>query len=374
MARLDPDNQVTLYWDENQRLRTAQQGIEFIGSSASGAVARFFSSAGTTLIGLVSFGSSQGEIQQLNNNGSAFQIQSPDAGAVGRVLFRADPDNTAALYHVGGVQIITRADGAEIRSGNSNNPATGTSQDFFLRFVNQSSVEIGGLEFASAVDLTLTNRVHAGNILMRAEDTGGVLRTLIDMDPDDDVALFDAGTEVLRTLPAASGGAEANNTLTGAGFERVLTESDAPTILTAVKGSSTSRNTDIVPSADPDLSIALAIGTWFIEGFIIWNEVTGAGQGIQIDFRMGTGTGAGSYNYQDRTTSANPDTARAGSQAMTTPTDFVNTDTSVRRARVQAVVVVSVAGNFEFFWAQSVSNAQNTTVVGDSCIVATQLA
>ena len=42
----------------------------------------------------------------------------------------------------------------------------------------------------------------------------------------DDVALFDAGVEVARTLPAASGGFEANNTLTGAGFERVLTESD----------------------------------------------------------------------------------------------------------------------------------------------------
>ena len=41
-----------------------------------------------------------------------------------------------------------------------------------------------------------------------------------------DVALFNNNAEVFRTLTAAAGGAEANNTLTGAGFERVLTIGD----------------------------------------------------------------------------------------------------------------------------------------------------
>jgi hypothetical protein len=46
---------------------------------------------------------------------------------------------------------------------------------------------------------------------------------MMEMDPDDDVALFDEGVEVFRTLPAASGGAEVNNLDTGGGFERVMT-------------------------------------------------------------------------------------------------------------------------------------------------------
>ena len=41
-----------------------------------------------------------------------------------------------------------------------------------------------------------------------------------------ETSLYYNGTEVVRTLPAASGGFEVNNTSTGAGFERVLTTSD----------------------------------------------------------------------------------------------------------------------------------------------------
>jgi hypothetical protein len=72
----------------------------------------------------------------------------------------------------------------------------------------------------------LSNTINGQPIELRADAFGGAPRTLFLGDPDDDVKLFDAGVEVLRTLPAASGGAEANNTATGAGFERVLTTSD----------------------------------------------------------------------------------------------------------------------------------------------------
>jgi len=74
----------------------------------------------------------------------------------------------------------------------------------------------------------LSNTINGQPIEIRADAFGGAPRTLFLGDPDDDVKLFDAGVEVFRTLPAASGGAEANNTATGAGFERVLTSSDIP--------------------------------------------------------------------------------------------------------------------------------------------------
>ncbi len=70
------------------------------------------------------------------------------------------------------------------------------------------------------------NNINGQAIQLRADSFGGVPRTLLLGDPDDDVKLFDAGVEVFRTLPAASGGAEANNLITGAGFERVLTTAD----------------------------------------------------------------------------------------------------------------------------------------------------
>lgn len=79
---------------------------------------------------------------------------------------------------------------------------------------------------AAEAKMHIANLINGQPIELRADAFGGAPRTLILADPDDDVKLFDAGVEVLRTTPSASGGAEANNLSTGAGFERVLTTSD----------------------------------------------------------------------------------------------------------------------------------------------------
>jgi hypothetical protein len=284
LLRGDPDNQTTLFWDGTQRIRTAQQGTELIGSTATGSVLRMFASNGTTLVGLFSFGSSQGEIQSLNNAGAAFQISGQDAGSVTRIMFRADPDNTAALYHAGEIQIRTRDDGMEVRGEGNNNPATGGTQDFFLQFVNDAIQEIGGLEFSAAIDMTLTNRVHGGDIIIRGEDGGGVLQTMISMDPDDDVELFDDGTGVIRTQQAGLGGAEVNNTFTGAGYERVLTNTDADNL------SIFTRNAvdDNVPSAvfvNGVLTISLAANeTYAFEFYFEFQTPNASGDDFVLRF------------------------------------------------------------------------------------------
>ncbi len=79
---------------------------------------------------------------------------------------------------------------------------------------------------AAEAKMHIANVINGQPIEFRGDDFGGTPRVLILADPDDDVKLFDVGVEVFRTLPAASGGAEANNTATGAGFERVLTTAD----------------------------------------------------------------------------------------------------------------------------------------------------
>ena len=57
-------------------------------------------------------------------------------------------------------------------------------------------------------------------------NTAGALDTMAVFTVGSDVALYHDNVEVARTLAAASGGFEINNTLTGAGWERVMTESD----------------------------------------------------------------------------------------------------------------------------------------------------
>jgi hypothetical protein len=80
--------------------------------------------------------------------------------------------------------------------------------------------------FIGSNNFQFVNRMHGGEIFLRAESAAGTLRTLVHGNPDADVKLYDTGAEVARTEAAASGGFEVNNTLTGVGFERVLTTSD----------------------------------------------------------------------------------------------------------------------------------------------------
>lgn len=76
--------------------------------------------------------------------------------------------------------------------------------------------------------LTFKNLIDSGSQAMRfeGEATGPVTRTMVQMDPDNDVSLWDEGVEVFQTRTPAQGGARANNLNTGGGFERVLTTSD----------------------------------------------------------------------------------------------------------------------------------------------------
>ena len=82
--------------------------------------------------------------------------------------------------------------------------------------------------FDSNSVLTIKNLLTSGAQAIRfeGEATGPVTRTLMEMDPDDDVALFDEGVEVAHTVPPADGGFEVDNQDTGVGFERVLTTAD----------------------------------------------------------------------------------------------------------------------------------------------------
>jgi hypothetical protein len=104
----------------------------------------------------------------------------------------------------------------------------------------------------------------------QSRDSGSTIRQLLHMDPDDNIALFDQGVEVARTLGASAGGWEVNNTLTGAGFERVLTESDiggASGFLFVNRLDTTLvKTSNITPTEMTDLSIDDTIYTGGLSG------------------------------------------------------------------------------------------------------------
>lgn len=77
--------------------------------------------------------------------------------------------------------------------------------------------------------LRLRNVMRGGTFILEGYTSGGGLTTSLTSVPGGAVDLYQSGIAVARTMNAIAGGFQVNNTLTGAGFERVLTASDIST-------------------------------------------------------------------------------------------------------------------------------------------------
>ncbi|MBW8034092.1 MAG: hypothetical protein FVQ79_00040 [Planctomycetes bacterium] len=95
-----------------------------------------------------------------------------------------------------------------------------------LDFRDISGDIMGAFRFGTAGLLDIENAIRGGNFQLKLRSDLGGVRTMMLVDPEGAVDLRFTGASVAKTLAAASGGLEANNALTGAGFERVLTTSD----------------------------------------------------------------------------------------------------------------------------------------------------
>lgn len=148
-------------------------------------------------------------------NSLEFQFQSRDSGGTIRQLLHMDPDNGLELYWgaTGTIRGLTVATGFEVPGTllDLNNSGAATAAE--LRVRNSE----GGMKFV----------IDGGNFQLIQTTSAGVTEDeWISGLQNGAVALFNNNVSVARTVTAANGGLEANNTETGGGFERVLTESD----------------------------------------------------------------------------------------------------------------------------------------------------
>ncbi len=170
-----------------------------------------------TVRGLVGFDlfSEEFDIEnQINAADAQIRISTSNAGAEVIINNKLYVENAASTL------------GVRIRNTANNNAQ--------IRFTDTSlsSRAIIGFQSGDAVEFEnlLTNPGVAFRFI--GEDSGTITRTMLEMNPNTGPTLFESGAAVARVLPAASGGFEVNNTLTGAGFERVLTTSDQDVTIT----------------------------------------------------------------------------------------------------------------------------------------------
>jgi hypothetical protein len=211
------------------------------------------------------------EIELLHIDGSATIWQTDAAGTTQEDAWITFARNGAvALHFDGSVALETTASGIEIQDPNGLN--------IEQLVMAESGGTVHAIFTASAASVLLQAAAGSGQIAMQKSTNSVTIDTT-------DVTLVHLGTDVARTLAAASGGLEANNTLTGAGFERVLTTSDQgaaavqhveQTTDTTVNNSITLVNTQLTFTDVPT-------GFYRIDGMFLLRDVAVSGSGARID-------------------------------------------------------------------------------------------
>ncbi len=199
--------------------------------------------------------------------------QTDDFGNLEDLWINMQRNGGVSIYHNNSPIISTFTNGISVRAGPSAN--TGI-------FMQDTG---GATDAAIIVDnggpLIIDNRQNLQRIDLQGRDSLSATVDFIVMTPEADVALFHDDVEVARTLAAASGGFEVNNTLTGAGFERVLTASDLPSggsIVNGTVNNQAARWDDANSQWEASAYVAfgesrdksLLIGIPVAEGFVKW--------------------------------------------------------------------------------------------------------
>ena len=171
-----------------------------------------------------------GQIQAYTGGIAAGDINlNPQGGDVH--MFGAD---SVTLGHGGITKAATMNTGFTVRNTSNTSPNTGTvGADAQCMLTTRGGSPIAFMGIRASDDVAyLGHDIHGQSWVIEAQNSGGSDREIAYFNPDTGCMFNEPGIEAVmaRTALTAAGGFEVFNTVTGAGFERVLTTSDSPSI------------------------------------------------------------------------------------------------------------------------------------------------
>lgn len=186
-------------------------------------------------------------------------------------------------------------------------------------------------------------------------------------------ALGNAFTSALKGLVPASGGGT-SNFLRADGTWAAPAGGSGPTRL--YKSASTTRNSTATLAADPHLVLALGVGRHHIKTMVAYTSTVAADWQVQLVF---TGTSTIPWFRRQSTVTAGLSSGTDNEQtqqatAFPAALTIATSTAGLGLYEAEFVIDVTVAGNYEFRWAQGVSDAGNTVVLRDSYIEYLQIA
>ena len=159
----------------------------------------FFDAAGDDQLSRIGFiGSNQLRLRN-QMHGAGVAIEGEDAAGTVQTIFSGDPDAESSMYYAGGVRLQAGSNSIGRVRGDTS-PGLGLTQITNLRLEQADTEVLAQFGFISSPSVFVRNLNHGGNVVLDGEDTGGVLRNLLIGDPDNNTALYDAGTQRLGTL------------------------------------------------------------------------------------------------------------------------------------------------------------------------------
>ncbi len=231
------------------------------------------------------------------NNSTGGAVDAITAGDDGVAL--RDPNNDETRLRIPDATV----DDVHVYIGGTlnNNPdpgGAGGDQDAGIYFVNQTDQLAGlvGFDEGGSPDMQLANYVADGTLSLQVRLTGPNFRLGLDIDPQGSTDIYHVPSNaiVAQTLTPAAGGLQVNNTLTGAGLERVLTASDigANAIQFAEQGADDTVNNSTT-LVDTDLTFTnIPTGRYVMHGLVRARDVAVSGCGIRLGLTL---TGVSSF-------------------------------------------------------------------------------
>ncbi len=374
LLNADPDGAASLYYAGAQKVETITDGVIIRGNGSPGVGAatqdsevRLTQQDGT-IIGRLGFLTSSALFLRSLNHGGEISIQAEDAGGTNRSLVTADPDGAALTYHAGTVRTATVASGGlAVRSDGSTD-----TENRQLQLTHQDGTIRGIVGYSASDTLLIESRIHGASVTLRGEDAGGTVRNIVSGDPDGRTRLYDVGVEIARTATAANGGFEANNTLTGGGFERVLTSSDSMGFELAANDTIASDTT----VGTTGIELFLEPGTYSFEALMRFFATTTAGMGVQYRLNFsGTLTRSSRLPVIQRLN--NSSTAGAAMSVVNTTVSSGTISTLSANPDYfydVGTLTVSTSGVLSIQAAQNTSNANNLNIQAGSYLKVTALA
>jgi hypothetical protein len=141
----------------------------------------------------------------------------------------------------------------------------------------------------------------------------------------------------------------------------------------AFKPADTSRASTTTLTADPDLTLALAVGTWIVEADLIVAAAAATNGGMLLAPAFGgtATTRMTAPQLPSATVGTAPTNVSLNLAAGTLSLGLYTTD---EYAALRVVLVVTAAGSFSLQWAQSTLDAGNSTIRAGSHLIAQRLA